>query len=167
MAAKIRPNTVSNKTICATDFFSTCADIANISLDNNSGEDSFSLLPLFQLPNTDKYLREATVHHSINGSFAIRRGDWKLIFCDDSGGWSEPKPNDKKENNLPKFQLYNLSKDKGEKENLYGSQPELEEELEKLMISYIENGRSTSGQKVQNESGYNNKWKQLEVFYKN
>ena len=36
--------------------------------------------------------RPFTIHHSINGSFAIRRGKWKLALCPGSGGWSAPKP---------------------------------------------------------------------------
>jgi hypothetical protein len=45
-------------------------------------------------------IREATVHHSINGSFASRKGDWKLIFAAGSGGWSFPTPG-KAEEGLP------------------------------------------------------------------
>ena len=34
----------------------------------------------------------ANIHHSINGSFAIRKGPWKLCLCPGSGGWSSPRP---------------------------------------------------------------------------
>ena len=36
--------------------------------------------------------RTDVIHHSINGSFAIRAGRWKLLLAPDSGGWSAPKP---------------------------------------------------------------------------
>ena len=49
-------------------------------LPDNAGEDSVSLLPALE-GRADKPLREAVVHHSINGSFAIRQGKWKLELC--------------------------------------------------------------------------------------
>ncbi len=163
--AKIKPNVTSDKTICTTDFFATCAAITGTEMGNDEGEDSFSLLPLFDDPSSSNFLREATVHHSINGSFAIRKGNWKLIFCPDSGGWSEPRPNSEHVKGLPKFQLYDLNNDPEEEHNLYGKNPEVFNDLKKLMISYIENGRSNQGGKVTNEPGFGNNWKQLEVFY--
>jgi len=163
--AKVKANTVSNKTICTTDFFATCAVITGTEMLSNEGEDSFSLVPLFNDSSSPNFLRASTVHHSINGSFAIRKGNWKLIFCPDSGGWSEPRPNSKQVENLSLFQLYDLSNDPQEEHNLYGKYPDVFKELNNLMISYIENGRSTPGKKMTNEPGFGNVWKQIEVFY--
>jgi len=142
----------------------TCAAIVNIKLADNEGEDSFSLLPLFQESNTSNFLRESTVHHSINGSFAIRKGKWKMIFCPGSGGWSSPKPNSKEVLDLPVYQLYDLESDPEEKNNVYSNNSEVSEQLKQLMITTINDGRSTVGAKQQNEpEGYGNKqWNQLE-----
>ncbi len=140
-----------DQTICLTDLMATCADILGQVLPDNVGEDSYSLLPLFRKPATDDYLREACVHHSINGSFAIRKGDWKLILCPDSGGWSYPHPRkDTLVDPLP-FQLYNLAADPGETNNVYASQTEVAKELQKVLTAYIENGRSTPGEPQQND----------------
>ena len=160
----IEAGTLNGQTICSTDFFATCAEITQTTLQSNEGEDSFSLIPLFEDPNTSDFLREATVHSSINGSFAIRKDNWKLIFCPGSGGWSAPLPDSDFAIELPKFQLYDLSNDPEEENNLYGEHPEIFNELNNLMVSYIENGRSNAGQKVFNEPGFGNKWKQIEVF---
>ena len=92
---EIKKESVSHQTICTTDLMATCASIVGYSLLDNEGEDSYDLLPLLKQPNSEKTVREATVHHSIDGSFAIRKGDWKLIMCPSSGGWSFPKPNNK------------------------------------------------------------------------
>jgi arylsulfatase A-like enzyme len=162
--SRIKPNTTSDKTICTTDFFATCAEITDTTLQSNEGEDSFSLIPLFKDPKASNFLRKATVHSSINGSFAIRKDNWKLIFCPGSGGWSSPRPDSELVKELPKFQLYDLSIDPGEDNNLYGQHPEVVNEMKNLMVSYIENGRSTMGEKLSNDPGYGNKWKQLEVF---
>ncbi len=161
--------TVSDKTICTTDLLATVADIIDVDLLDNEGEDSFSILPL--LDNTDEreFNREATVHHSINGSFALRKDNWKMIFCPGSGGWSDPKPNAEEIGSLPKFQLYNLNIDPAEQTNLYGQHPEIEKNLSELMVQYIDNGRSTPGEKQSNEpNGFGNKeWNQLITLRQN
>ena len=107
-------------------------------------------------------IRKYTVHHSINGSFAIRNGDWKLIFAPSSGGWSYPRPIDiERENlNLPTMQLYNLKNDISETKNLIDIYPEKVNELKKALIKIILDGRSTDGIRQENE-GMDN-WKQIE-----
>lgn len=148
--ARIVPNSTSSATVCLTDFMATCADIANTPLAASEGEDSFSLLPLFGSENSVSYGREATVHHSINGSFAIRKGKYKLIFAPGSGGWSYPIPGKDDVSKLPEYQLYDLVADPSEQINLIAEHPELVKELSELMISYIKNGRSTPGAPQQN-----------------
>jgi len=162
---KIEAGTTSDKTICTTDFLATCADIANVDLKDNEGEDSFSMLPLFSKDSSASYKRKATIHSSINGSFAIRKGNYKLIMAPGSGGWSNPKPNTPDIKNLPPFQLYDLSIDPEEENNLYSENHEVVNELKKMLLTTIENGRSTLGQNQNNDSNFNNNdWKQLEVF---
>ena len=122
---KIGKGIISDEIICTTDLMATCAEIVGYSLSDNEGEDSYSLLPLFENETLTDPLREATIHHSINGSFAIRKGDWKLIMCPGSGGWSYPRPNDKAViNDLPQIQLYNLEDDPAESNNLQGTHSE-------------------------------------------
>ncbi len=163
---KIRPGSVSDETICTTDLMATCADLIGIPLREDEGEDSFSLMPLLTGMGSENYKREATVHHSINGSFAIRKDNWKLVFCPGSGGWSDPKPDSKGIQNLPKFQLFDLDVDSEEKNNLYADHPEKVKVLKQLMISYIKNGRSTDGKNQKNDlEVFGSKdWKQLLVF---
>lgn len=145
----IRANSISDATISHTDLMATLADIIGTELKENEAEDSFSLLPIV-LNSQEKFNREATVHHSINGSFAIRKDNYKLIFCAGSGGWSYPRPGKDDMSALQKFQLYDLEKDPSEKDNLFEQLPEKVDELTTLMISYIENGRSSSGAKQAN-----------------
>ena len=89
---RVKPGQVCNETICLTDLFQTCAAILGQSLPDNAAEDSVSFLPVLEGQDLAVAACEATIHHSINGSFAIRVGKWKLIFCAGSGGWSEPTP---------------------------------------------------------------------------
>ncbi len=147
----IPEGSVSDQTICLTDFMATVASVVGDSLQADQGEDSYDLLPLMKGNQQDEPLREATVHHSVNGSFAIRKGKWKLIFCPGSGGWSAPTPKVAREGNLPAVQLYDLEADIAEKTNLADTHPEVVEELTALMKKYIEDGRSTPGPTQKNE----------------
>ena len=66
---------------------------------------------------------------------------------------------------MPKFQLYDLDNDPEEQKNLYQTMPVVADELKTLLLTTIENGRSTPGQNQKNDSNFNDKaWKQLEVF---
>ncbi|GAI30601.1 unnamed protein product, partial [marine sediment metagenome] len=143
---KIKPGTRSDEVTCLTDLLATCAAIVGDTLPDNAGEDSYSILPAMSGQTRDNTIREATVHHSVNGSFAIRKGKWKLCMCPGSGGWSSPTPQEAKELDLPPVQLYNLETDIGEQNNLVDQYPEIVEELTKLLRDYIRNGRSTPGE---------------------
>lgn len=144
-----KPGSVSDETICLTDLFATMAEITGGATPADAAEDSVSFLPALQ--GKDTQLREATVHHSINGSFAIRKGDWKLILCPGSGGWSYPRPNETKNLDLPPIQLYNLKRDPSETRNVQDSEPAKTKELYTLLASYVERGRSTPGPDQSNE----------------
>jgi arylsulfatase A-like enzyme len=163
---KIIPGSVSKKTICTTDFMRTLADILNVKLDDDEGVDSFSMLPLFSKESEENYGREFTIHHSINGSFAIRKDDFKFIFTNDSGGWSYPRAGSKDGEGLPKFQFYNLKTDPGETKNLYGNYPEVENNLIDLFKKAITNGRTTVGNIQKNDLNFPSKeeWNPLLIF---
>jgi arylsulfatase A-like enzyme len=156
---KIKGGSVSDETICTTDFAATFADITNYELDDSEGEDSYSFLSLLTGEN-ETFNRPSIVNHSINGSFAIRKEDYKLIMAPGSGGWSQPAPNNKAAiDTLPPVQLYNLKDDPGEINNIVANNPELLAELTTLLNKYINEGRSTDGVVQENDTG--NWWKQL------
>jgi len=69
---RIRPGAVSAETICHMDFMATVAALLGTELPSNAGEDSFSLLPVLLGDKLDRPVREATMHHSGSGKFAIR-----------------------------------------------------------------------------------------------
>lgn len=158
--AQVKPHTV-NQTICLTDFFATFAAIADYQLKDSEGEDSYNILPLLLNEKEGEVIREATVHHSINGDFTIRKGEWKLLLSPASGGWSFPKPgkDDEVIKTLPSVQLYNMKTDPAEKNNLYAEHPEVVKELKDLMIKYVKEGRSTPGTPQKNDGP--EVWKQL------
>nr|WP_299069483.1 arylsulfatase [uncultured Allomuricauda sp.] len=149
----------SRQLVCTTDFFATIADVLDVKPADTMAEDSFSFLPALKIKSSST-VRESIVHHSINGSFAFRKNDWKAIFCPGSGGWSFPRPRDKAAiDSLPKFQLYNLRSDIGEEHNLQNQQSELLEQYRKELAEIVSNGRSTEGAKQKNDGPET--WSQL------
>lgn len=146
---KVKTGTVNNTTICLTDFIATLAEMMQIKLDDNEGEDSYSLLPL--LLQQGNYQRTSIIHHSIDGNFSIRKGKWKLEFAAGSGGWSVPTEKQAKELNLSPLQLYDLETDIAETKNVADKNPKVVNELSKLAKEIVENGRSTKGKKQKND----------------
>jgi len=146
---KIKAGARSDQIICLLDFMATCADILKFRLPDNAAEDSVSTLPAL-LGRAQGPLREAIVHHSINGRFSIRQGNWKLELCPGSGGWSAPLDTAAKANGLPSIQLYDMSKDIGEQINLQAQHPEVVARLTRLLEKYVAEGRSTHGKPQSN-----------------
>ncbi len=139
---KIKPRSQSDEVICHTDLMATLAAILDEPLPENSAEDSYNILPALLGEEADKPIREATVHHSIDGSFSIRQGKWKLELCAGSGGWSKPGNQMAEKMGLPENQLYDLSVDIREEYNLVDQYPEIVEELSALLQKYKDDGRS-------------------------
>ena len=140
---------ISRDLVCHTDIYATFEEIVNEVGESGGGEDGFSLLPI--LNGKESSGRTGLVSHSIDGSFAVRDGDWKLCLCYGSGGWSAPKEKQAKTEGLPPLQLYNLSKDASETHNVAGNHPEKVAALLQLLKRWVDNGRSTPGAKRKND----------------
>lgn len=154
---KVKPGK-SDQLVCTTDLFATVADILNTTYEDNVAEDSYSFLSALNI-KSEAEKRESIVHHSINGSFAYRKGDFKVNFCPGSGGWSAPKPGSKGIDSLPPVQLYNLKEDIGETNNLFEQKQEFVEQYRKELTKIVKDGRSTSGTPQENDGLQN--WPQL------
>ena len=134
----VKPNSRSNQLVHQADFMRTFADIIGATLPDNAGEDSISLLPLLQ--GVEQPVRE----HAINGRNvpSLRHGSWKLILAPDKENHSPDRP---------LVQLYNLTEDLSETNNLASKIPEKVSEMEALLKKLIAEGRSTPGTKQQND----------------
>jgi len=146
----IKANTVSDKTISLTDFYATVASFLHEKINSNEAEDSYSIMPLLT-NKTNLYARPNIIHHSINGKFAIRSGHYKLIFARGSGGWSAPTEAAALKQQLPPIQLYDLSKDPTEKNNIAGKKPQIVAQLKALLEKQVVEGRSTPGKPQKND----------------
>lgn len=117
-------------TICLTDIYSTLADVLKLQPDSGSREDSYSFRELFY-ENGSSYSRPPVIHHSGGGMFAIRKGDWKLVLGNGSGGREQPKGKPFQE----PYQLYNLQEDPGETNDVISEYPKIAAELEKECLN--------------------------------
>jgi arylsulfatase A-like enzyme len=115
--------------IRSVDIMPTILDLVNINVDNNYEKlDGKSILPFINgeekgdrtsFSETGK-LNQEDITKSAHNLFSVIKGDWKLIF-------------NKKEN---KFELYNIEKDPNEKNNLIGSNNEIESMLKNELKIY-------------------------------
>ena len=149
--ATIAADATCTETVCHTDLLATAAEITGFDLPADAGEDSVSLLPAM-MGQAAGPIREATIHHSVNGRFAIRQGQWKLVLCPGSGGWSKPRAAEAREAGLPDAQLFDLAADIAETNNLWDVHADVVQRLGDLLRKYIDDGRSTPGETQANDT---------------
>jgi len=141
----VAPGSVSDQLVCLTDLYATLAAIVGHELAEDEAEDSVSLLGVLD-GSAKEPVREAVVHHSIDGTFSIRSGTWKLVQDNlGSGGFTAPqriKPGDDGVPTSPGGQLYDLAKDPHEQRNLWADQPEVVARLRALLERYRDEKRS-------------------------
>ncbi|MEQ9303347.1 MAG: arylsulfatase, partial [Marinoscillum sp.] len=133
------------------DLMATFAEYFSYEIPDNTAEDSHSFLnALYDKPVVNP--RKEIVHHSIDGRFSIRQGDWKLLLAPGSGGWTSPNDIEAMEQGLPEMQLYNLMEDIGEADNLIEQYPDKVDSLVGILKNLVERGRSTSGSIQSNDA---------------
>lgn len=146
----VKEGRVCDALVCQIDLIATCADIIGAKLPDDAAQDSFSILDLLRGGTTAP--SEVIINHSIEGHFAIRQNNWKLIVSAGSGGWSSPTPAQAQKNkDLPPVQLYDLRADPGEKTNLYKDHPETVERLRALLNKSVADGRTRPGPTEKND----------------
>jgi arylsulfatase A len=132
--AKIAPGGECAVPVELTDFFATVADIVEIPLPADAAPDSFSFRDLLRAPTGGQFTRPFLVHHSLNGVFAIRQGEWKYAEARGSGGFSTPRTVTLKPGEPP-GQLYNLRLDPLETKNLAATERERAALLQELLAN--------------------------------
>ena len=148
---KIPAATESDQTMCHVDFIATVAAILEAQLPENAAEDSVNVLPVLLGKKLTAPIRDATIHHSAHGKFAIRKGNWVLIDApsgDDNNAHGEPQWLKAERSYTPHDQpgeLFNLSEDPAQRLNHFADQPQLVSRLKALLEKYKSEGRSTPG----------------------
>jgi arylsulfatase A len=128
---RIAPGASSAHLLCLTDLLATAAELTDARLPENAGEDSFSFLPiLLGQPATAAQRKRAFILGDPQcNTIAIRSGPWKLIET----------TNSRKQKS---HQLYDLTTDPGEANDIAKSKSEVVQELAAVLDQARTAGRT-------------------------
>lgn len=140
-ASRTPAGNISDHPLTLTDLMATFASITGDELDDDAGVDSFDFLPSLLGNSDEQPARGEMVHHALDGMFAIREGDWKLVEGLGSGGFTPPA-SEEPADGQPDVQLYNLRLDPAESTNVAANNPEVVERLSKTLNQVRDSGRS-------------------------
>ena len=132
-----QPGRSWNGLVGQVDLLATFAELIGAEVPENTGEDSQSFLRVLTDPAATP-VRLPLINHSAYGQFSITEGHWKLIL-----------PLGK-----AKMELYDLSTDPSEINNISAQHPELVDQLKKKATDIVVNGRTTKGSVQRNDTGY-------------
>jgi hypothetical protein len=123
------------------------ASLVGFKLPEAAAEDSYDFLRVLTGETGVTPIREYTLHQTNRLELAIRRGPWKYLHHQGSGGndygreYLMPYALEDSAPDAP-GQLYNLDDDPGETINLYFEKPQVVSELKAKLEEYVNSGRS-------------------------
>jgi arylsulfatase A-like enzyme len=139
---RIPAGATSDETISLTDLLATAAAIVGEPLPprTEAAEDSYNVLPAVLGRKWDRPIRDAIVVHSADGNFAIRQGPWKWI---EGKAHPDTLPGALKARVVEfRPQLYNLTEDPAEENDVLDKHPDVAQRLEALLNQYRQQGYS-------------------------
>ena len=131
-----------------TDIFATIASAVGFRLPDDQARDSFDMLPAMLGTQDERVsIRPHLLTQSFRGEFQLRRGSWKYLDHEGSGGNRYDRGVMKDyalAERAPEApgQLYDLAVDPGETDNLYFREARRREEMQALLTRLKESGRS-------------------------
>ena len=140
LPGKVKPGVVHHEPAVSTDVYPTVLELAGIDLLPKQHLDGVSLAGLLggtmkELEREAIYIHYPHYHHinSMGPAGAVRVGDYKLVEIYETG----------------ELELYNLSKDLGEEENLAKQMPELSAKMAKMLDQWRKETKSAMPTKTQ------------------
>ncbi len=130
----IEAGRITDEPVSILDWMATVADLLGVDLPEQAAEDSLSLLPILEnRPHSP--IHPFMVHHSNNGSLAIRLGRWKFVDCpwDGNFDWQKRLPKGLQSKQLPPVQLYDMLEDPHETTNVYDRYPTVVKALQAIL----------------------------------
>lgn len=131
---QIRATTVSDALVCQIDFLASFAALLNQQLPEGAGPDSLNLANAFW--GSDHTGRQHLVEQA--GTLSLRQGSWKYIAPNKGPAVSQQV--NIETGNSKVVQLYDLSSDPGETQNVAEEHPERVTEMAELLSSIQQNG---------------------------
>jgi arylsulfatase A-like enzyme len=128
---KVPAGTTTDALVGLQDLYATLSEASGAVVPPGNAEDSLSFRAVLARPKTSG--RSQLVHHSLDGTFALRAGRWKLVAGNlGSGGFSAPQSMPPPDGG-PGGQLYDLEIDPTESDNLWADHPQIVRELEQAL----------------------------------
>ena len=132
-----QPGRSFNGVVGQIDLLATIADVMDISLPENAGEDSQSFYSVLTDAHAE-HRRAPLINHSSRGRFAITDGNWKLVLPHGKSG----------------RELYDLAMDPAEEQNVAAMHPRIMASLQEKATNIVLNGRTTPGAVQANDTGH-------------
>lgn len=134
---QVKPGGRCGTTIVFNDVLPTLADMLKVRLDGNTAEDGESFLSALTEEARPASYHEAIVHNHSNGTFAIRKGAFKLTV-------NGPKTTEQVlDDAFPiSVELHDLDNDIEETTDVSASHPQIVKEMHALLKKYVREGRS-------------------------
>ncbi len=126
--AKVMPGSICDGPICQTDLLATLAEMLGQPLPDRAGEDSISFYSTLLDP-AKPTTRLPIIHHSAQGRFAIRDGNWKLVM----------------EHGKQSRELYDLAADPSETKNVLDEHADVATRLTDRITQIVQRGRTSDG----------------------
>ena len=135
-------NATTTALISQVDLMATFAAITGFKLPAGSAEDSHDLLAVFKSGAPSP--RHTIVHNTNANGYAVRHDQWLLVATKTGAvsnvpAWFDPA-NNYSTHNEP-GELFDLSRDLAQRENLYAQQPEKVAELRALLAEVRKHGQ--------------------------
>lgn len=127
----INCGTINDNLICLSDLLATFTELVDNTLLENEGEDSYSFLSNLFDVKAPQVRKSLTIAGGGSGVFVEITEGWKLIEAAKPGGWGETFYPNGPSSLQP--QLYNLTEDRKEQNNLYGQKPEKVAEMSAII----------------------------------
>ena len=128
----IPANSDSSQQTTFTDLMVTLASIVGATVDRESAVDSFDISQSVLGESRESVRQAPLVHHALDGMFAIRDGEWKLIEGLGSGGFTAPRREQATPGEIH-YQLFNLVDDPQETRNVASEFPDIVRRLAKSL----------------------------------
>lgn len=135
---RIKGNFENTNMICLVDLYATIADIMGENLSENEGEDSYSFLSNIDDVNAKQVRKSMVLSGGASGAFVVVKDDWKYIEPSEKGRWPQTYYADGP--SIFDYQLYKLSEDVREQNNLFKEMPEMVKEL-RFLIDKVKNNK--------------------------
>lgn len=138
--SRIKPGERCSSTVLFNDLIPTLAEMLDIKLDQDTAEDGRSFFRALTGESRPDSFHEAIVHNHANGTFAIRKGTFKLTV---NGPRTIAQVID---DAFPvTFVLHDLSKDIGESTDVSRDHPRMVNKMHALLKTYVREGSGTGG----------------------